>query len=74
VDEITALYGHRDALSTLGISLADLQLAFQQLADVQIAVEPRKLGQESRKIDSFTLVYLNLLLQDTKQTISLNQG
>jgi hypothetical protein len=25
VDEITALYGHRDALSTLGITLTDLQ-------------------------------------------------
>jgi uncharacterized membrane protein YccC len=33
VDEITALYGHRDALSTLGITLADLQSAFQQLSE-----------------------------------------
>jgi hypothetical protein len=51
VDEITALYGHRDALSTFGISLADLQSAFQQLADVQISTEPKKLRRESRKIE-----------------------
>ena len=51
VDEITALYGHRDALSILCITLTDLQSAFQQLADGPISTEPKKLRQESRKID-----------------------
>jgi uncharacterized membrane protein YccC len=51
VDEITALYGHRDALSTLGITLTDLQSAFQQLADVRISVQPQRSREERRKID-----------------------
>jgi uncharacterized membrane protein YccC len=51
VDEITALYGHRDALSTLFTSLTDLQSAFKRLADGQISTEPKKLRHESRKID-----------------------
>ena len=51
-----ALYGHRDALSTVGIALTGLQSAFEQLADVQISAEPRKLRQESRKIDPSWIV------------------
>jgi uncharacterized membrane protein YccC len=51
VDEITALYGHRDALSTLGITLTDLQSAFQQLVDVRISLQPQRLREERRKID-----------------------
>jgi uncharacterized membrane protein YccC len=51
VDEITALYGHRDALSTLGITLTDLQSAFQQLVEIRISVQPQRLRKERRKID-----------------------
>lgn len=51
VDEITALYGHRDALSTFGITLTDLQSAFQHLVDVRISVQPQRLPEERRKID-----------------------
>jgi len=51
VEEITALYGHRDALSTLGTTLADLQSAFQQLSDVRISVQPQGLRKERQGID-----------------------
>jgi uncharacterized membrane protein YccC len=51
VDEITALYGHRDALSTLGTSLTDLQSVFQQLSDVRIAVEPQRSSKERQRIN-----------------------
>jgi uncharacterized membrane protein YccC len=51
VEEITALYGHRDALSTLGTTLADLQSAFQQLSDVRISVEPQRLREARQRID-----------------------
>jgi uncharacterized membrane protein YccC len=51
VDEITALYGHRDSLSTLGITLTHLQSAFQQLVEVRISVQPQRLREERRKID-----------------------
>jgi uncharacterized membrane protein YccC len=57
VDEITALYGHRDALSTLGITLTDLQSAFQRLADVQIPVWPQRLrAKRTRKTDPSWIV------------------
>ncbi len=51
VDEITALYGHRDALSTVGATLADLQSAFQQLSDGRISVGPQRLLEERQRID-----------------------
>jgi uncharacterized membrane protein YccC len=51
VEEITALYGHRDALSTLGTTLADLQSAFQQFSDVRISVEAQSLREERQRID-----------------------
>jgi len=51
VEEITALYGHRDALSTLGTTLADLQSAFQQLSDVRISVEAQRLREARQRID-----------------------
>lgn len=51
VDEITALYGHRDALSTLGTSLTDLQSVFQQLSDVRISVKPQRSSKERQRID-----------------------
>jgi len=51
VDEITALYGHRDALLTLGTTLADLQSAFQQFSDVRTSVEAQRLREERQGID-----------------------
>jgi uncharacterized membrane protein YccC len=51
VDELTALYGHCDALSTLGTTLADLQSAFYQLSDVRTSVEPQRLRKERQRID-----------------------